>query len=72
MAQNPRKPRPYRPLQILYFMKKLYSLCMLFSVMGICSHSLTSCSSDDDGGGPKKTTLENEFSYNNETTRSVR
>ena len=41
---------------------------MLFSVMGICSHSLTSCSSDDDGGGPKKTTLENEFSYNNETT----
>lgn len=53
-------------------MKKLYSLCMLFSVMGICSHSLTSCSSDDDGGGPKKTTLENEFSYNNETPRSVR
>lgn len=41
---------------------------MLFSVMGICSHSLTSCSSDDDGGGPKKTALENEFSYNNETT----
>ena len=41
---------------------------MLFSVMGICSHSLTSCSSDDDGGGPKKTTLENEFSYNSETT----
>lgn len=41
---------------------------MLFSVMGICSHSLTSCSSDDDGGGPKKATLENEFSYNNETS----
>ena len=40
---------------------------MLFSVMGICSNTLTSCSSDDDGGGPKVSSLENEFSYNNET-----
>lgn len=39
---------------------------MLFSVIGICSNTFTSCSSDDDGGGPKPSTLENEFSYNNE------
>ena len=50
-------------------MKKLYSLCLLFSVVGICSHSLTSCSSDDDEGGPKEVSaLKNEFSYNNEKT----
>lgn len=41
---------------------------MLFSAVGICSHTLTSCSSNDDGGGPKVSALENEFSYNNKTT----
>lgn len=46
-------------------MKKLYSLCMLLSVIGVCTLPLSSCSSNDEEGGTQGPQLENAFAYNN-------
>lgn len=44
-------------------MKKIYPLCVLFSVLGIGSLVLSSCSSNDEGGPPKTGLAENSFAY---------
>lgn len=46
-------------------MKKLYSLCMLLSVIGAGTLPLSSCTSNDEEGGTNPQITENSFSYNN-------
>lgn len=46
-------------------MKKLYSLCKLFSVIGVCTLPLSSCTSNDEESGTPGTLIENAFAYNN-------
>lgn len=49
-------------------MKKLYSLCMLLSVIGACALPMTSCTSNDEDNGGNGPLPQNTISYNNVET----